>query len=280
MPTVLPKFVNRALRLLQELRYAVASGATLRDAAALVRGTLRFHLYNHWKLHGGLTAKPFSCRVNLGNRAVPLTLRPISGDLFVLYEVLRDEVYRIPSSVLPQNDVRLVVDCGANIGLTSLYLADRYPQALVIAVEPHPDNFELLVRNTAVEPRIKPVHACVAGAADHERFISVDRPSWGNRTNRDGVGVPVACLTIQDLTRDSMSQTIDLLKIDIEGAEQELFSHPEFLHQTRFVIIELHGDYGVRELRRDIEPMGFEVFEPAGDLHMVTARQRAAAVVP
>ena len=278
MLKALRRFACRVAQLLDELRFARASGATMRDSATLVLHTSRFHLHHHRKAHHSDTARPFCCRLKIADRVVPLTLRPFSGDLFVLYEILKDRVYSIPSSLLPENEVQRIVDCGANIGLTALCLADRYPNAKIIAVEPHPDNFRLLRQNTAIEPRIKPIQACVVGAADQERFISTDRPSWGNCTNSDGLGVRVACKTVQQLLGDNPSLTIDLLKIDIEGAEKELFSHPAFLQQTRLVIIELHGDYGIDELRRDVEPMGFEVFEPTGDLRMVTVRSRAAMV--
>jgi hypothetical protein len=86
-----------------------------------------------------------------------LTLRPFAGDLFVLYEVLAFNAYHIASSLLLPDDVRIVVDCGANIGITSLFLAARYPRAKILSVEPHPENFALLKANVAAVPRIVPI---------------------------------------------------------------------------------------------------------------------------
>jgi hypothetical protein len=62
----------------------------------------------------------------------------------VLYEVLAFNAYHIASSLLPTGNVRVVVDCGANIGITSLFLAARYPAATILSVEPHPGTLPCL----------------------------------------------------------------------------------------------------------------------------------------
>jgi len=73
---------------------------------------------------------------------------------------------------------RVVRDCGANVGLTSLYFAAGYPKALIYIIEADPGNFSLLEKNTASEPRIRPIHACVVGARQPIVTFSNEGPAW------------------------------------------------------------------------------------------------------
>src|SRR5262249_44081469 len=132
------------------------------------------------------------------DKPTTLTLRPFAGDLFVLYEVLAFNAYHIAPSLLRSDNVRVVVDCGANIGITSLFLAARYPAARILSVEPHPENFALLRTNVAQVPRILPVRACVTGTPQSTVALTTDQAAWGNRITTDG-GVLVPAITIDEL---------------------------------------------------------------------------------
>ena len=107
-------------------------------------------------------------------------MRPYAGDIFVLYEVLASETYKVPDGVFDPATVRTIVDCGANIGMTALYLAGRHRNAQIISIEPDPVNFALLQHNTRSEPRIVPVQAALVGGASRPVVLSQDRPAWGN----------------------------------------------------------------------------------------------------
>jgi FkbM family methyltransferase len=240
------------------------------SAGVLALQTARFHLRRGRAAGAGC---PFRVNVRVGRRVVPVRLRAGAGDLFVFFEVLKDECYFVPEALCPAEGVRTVVDCGANVGLASLYFAGRYPEARVFAIEPHPDNFDLLRRNVASQPRIVPVRACVCAEEGRSVFIGTDRPAWGNRINYDGSGARTRGLSLNSLCREHGLTTIDLLKIDIEGAERELFSSPGFLDRTRFVIIELHDDYDLESFRRDAEPFGLTVRGPSPALgtRLITA---------
>jgi hypothetical protein len=127
---------------------------TWADQYALLRHTIQFHIRNGF----GLACDPRrTITIDLwidGDRPTTVTLRPFAGDLFVLYEVLAFNVYHIAPSLLPTDNVRVIIDCGANIGITSLFLAARYPGAMILSVEPHPDNFALLQINVAEIPHL------------------------------------------------------------------------------------------------------------------------------
>ena len=138
----------------------------------------------------------------------------------MLYEVLASNAYHIAPSLLPADNVRVVVDCGANIGITSLFLAARYPGATILSVEPHPENFALLKTNVAEVPRIVPIRACVTGTPQSAVRFTTDRPAWGNRIATDDHGVLVPAITIEELCKQNGIEKIDLLKLDIEGARR------------------------------------------------------------
>jgi FkbM family methyltransferase len=181
-----------------------------------------------------------------------LLLRPFEGDIFVLYEVLLSECYNIPGEVLPPEEVRSILDCGANIGITSLLFASRYPKAMIYSIEPHPDNFALLRRNVHKEKRIVPINAAVVGLARPSVHLSTDRPAWGNSLSPNSVGFEVPAVTIPEICRTHGISQLDLLKIDIEGAEREVFENAEFLPNVRLGVVELHGDYTFEQFKANI----------------------------
>jgi hypothetical protein len=112
------------------------------------------------------------------------------------------------------------------------------------------------------------------GKADRARYISTDRPAWGNTVNQHGAGVSIPAMTLDSFQRHYGVEHIDLLKMDIEGAEEEVFAQPTFLPRTGLIIIELHGRYGLQRFQQDIAPYQFKALGPdrATGNRMVIAR--------
>jgi FkbM family methyltransferase len=247
---------------------------TWADQYALLHKTIQFHIRN------GLgcaldTGSTFTINLWIDRDGpTTVTLRPFAGDLFVLYEVLAFNAYHIAPSLLPTDNVRVVVDCGANIGITSLFLAARYPSATILSVEPHPENFALLKTNVAQVPRILPIRACVTGASQRAVAFTTDQAGWGNRIATDDHGVLVPAITIEELCKQHGVEKIDLLKLDIEGAEEQVLENGAFLARTEHIIVELHGRYGFQCFQRDIARYGLVAQEGRPpDTYLVTARR-------
>jgi FkbM family methyltransferase len=178
----------------------------------------------------------------------PLTVRRADSDRVVVHQVIVREEYG-PVSALP--DVRLVVDCGANIGVSSYYFLHRYPAARLIAIEPDAQNCSLCRQNLRpFGDRATVVHAALWPERRPMRIAPSSRRlgSWGLRV--EPVAAParelaeVEGLTIPDILARAHAQgPIDLIKIDIEGAETEVFRvSPPWLASIRNIAIELHGD--------------------------------------
>jgi FkbM family methyltransferase len=178
-----------------------------------------------------------------------LVLREIPSDLWTFTEVIEWQVYR-PVFEHVRN-ARTVVDLGANIGLTSLCFAARWPGCRIIAVEPNAGTFSVLERNLSA--LVKRGRCQVVRAAIWSRETSLVEDSSVPRRHSNGFRV-VEATGGDDAAADgypgiSMSALmerygigeIDLLKIDIEGAETELFSGDmSWLTRTGAIAIEFH----------------------------------------
>jgi FkbM family methyltransferase len=142
-------------------------------------------------------------------------------------------------------NVRFVIDCGANVGYSSTYFLSTHPQSFVIAVEPDGDNFDILTRN--LRPYGKRSRAVQAAVwPDHEWLRFKDRGQRGNEwsysVEQADQESGVKSVTIPDLIEMSGFNRISILKIDIEGAELNLFkSNIEWLELVDNLVIELHG---------------------------------------
>jgi FkbM family methyltransferase len=250
----------------REAAFIASSSADIGSAIRLSLATARFHLGNFFKSSTTLKTEPFAVNVKIGGLVRPVSLRQDSGDLFIFHEVFAMDAYRIEDDVIDPQTVSTIIDCGANIGITALYFAGRYPNARIFSIEPDPSNFAVLKRNAASEPRITPINAAVVGRNTGPVFLSQDRPAWGNSITQgaDGAsGIEVPAITIDELCAQYSIEHVDLLKVDIEGAEEPMFAEPHFLPKVGFIVIELHGDYTMDRFSADVAPAGFVVKPPS-----------------
>lgn len=188
-------------------------------------------------------ARQFTLRLRGGRR---LHLRDTETDLMIF-----DQVFLLDDCALPKKTgrgtIRCVIDAGAHIGCSSLFYAARYPEARILAIEADAGNYRQLVRNTADTPAITPVLGAVFHLSTPVQVLNPDDRPWGFQVaaagSPDAPG-QVPGHTIPDLMRMAGFSRIDLLKLDIEGAEGELFAHggADWLRQVRHLVIELHDD--------------------------------------
>jgi hypothetical protein len=106
-----------------------------------------------------------------------------------------ERINRRYSNILQSGRTPVIVDAGANIGAASLWLAKKYPAAVVVAIEPEHGNFQVLNKNADSEPRIKVVHAA---SGSTQGFVQLENVGlgWATRTVRGNEGVPV--ITMKD----------------------------------------------------------------------------------
>jgi len=154
-----------------------------------------------------------------------------------------------PSIGIPEGGFPLIIDCGANIGVSVLEWKSRWPMSKVICFEPDPDAFRLLKMNVDRNdiPGVQCIEAAVAafdgtatlhgqtGRAADARGNSL-KPEWGKRESSQSV--EVKCVRLSSYLRD---EEVAFLKLDIEGAEESVLHEiAEHLHRVQSMYVEVH----------------------------------------
>lgn len=205
-----------------------------------------------WKLHVGHVGRVVSVPIPGGSR---VWARKGTSDGMVFRQIFLDreaDITHFPQGtsvidkyreILGRGRKPLVIDCGANNGLSTLFLASFFPQAIVVAVEPSDDNFKLLVRNVERVELIKPIHAGVWDRRTHLKIINRHGSPCGFQTLECDESDPeaVAALSVPDLLEMFPDCDPLLIKIDAEGAERTLFqSNTSWVYRMPMFIVELH----------------------------------------
>lgn len=181
-----------------------------------------------------------------------LHLRVPSSDWFVVADIMVRGAYLLPNAdferglAAHQRALRaagktpIIVDCGANIGISAIWFATRFPEAVVVAVEPEPENYALLARNAAAFPNIVPIRAAVSDHHGRVTLINAGEAAWGWATREEAEG-EVETVTIADLFARVPNGAPLIVKIDIEGGEVDLFrSNTEWTAATPLIVFEDH----------------------------------------
>jgi FkbM family methyltransferase len=180
--------------------------------------------------------------IRVGGISHPVYVRPGTTDAA---QIVHSCIRRIYGQFLPTGPVRFIIDAGANIGDSTVWYLNRFPEATVVAIEPDPENFPMLEKNC----RPYGDRAILIQAAlwhnDEDVLRMVDSTMAIAKSVSKGAGVDgtdCRCISVASLLKLSSSGQIDILKCDIEGAELELFANgsKEWLPRVRNIAIELH----------------------------------------
>jgi FkbM family methyltransferase len=178
----------------------------------------------------------------------PLLCRSRSSDLACFGQIFLERDFRRAMDGLP--NVRFIVDCGANVGYASAWLLSRYPDARLVALEPDPDNCTILRRNLgAYGGRAQVRQSAVWSACSRLSLVRSgfrDSLDWSRHVRAAAPDDPgdVEAVDLATVMRESGVDQIDLLKIDIEGAEAEVFAGDvrPWLGRVMALSIELHDE--------------------------------------
>jgi FkbM family methyltransferase len=225
-------------------------------------------------------------RIRLAS-GVELSYRFNRGDIRAIAEIWQLEIYRLPPGAWSGT----LVDLGANIGIASVYLANRYHFDRVLAVEPDAGNAAIardnLNRNGI---RGQVVEAAVGGDDGFASFAQDVRTSTLGRIA--GAGRQVRLVSMPTLLDQLPAGTrVDVLKIDVEGSEAAIFAAEDlaWLDRVGLIVAELHpnliaiepvirrlAEHGFEYMRLDVHPPDW-LF---GDLMAIFARRETAAEAP
>ncbi|WP_017653948.1 FkbM family methyltransferase [Fortiea contorta] len=258
-------FVQKLEHYFQELGLCFQMGANLHSSLRLAIATLQFHINNALNITPSLEQlAPESYQVQIGSYCTDLWLRTYAGDLFVLYEIFLDGCYHIPKSWL--QEATCIVDLGANVGITSLFFTTYFPQAKYVLVEPSTSNFSVLKRNVSWLEQCNQAQVIEGAVSNFSGELKFCNSPWswgGYLDNNSSEETIVRSYTMTEIMQLSGLNTIDILKVDIEGAEKQLFSEQnEWLKNVKLIIAELHDGYSIEQFQKDLEPMNFTVVPP------------------
>lgn len=140
-------------------------------------------------------------------------------------------------------DIGCIVDLGANIGTETLRFSKLYPLAKIISVEANKDNFERLKKNVSSNKKISPVHAAIWSSDVKLKLVSAstDSQAWHLVEVAHEGEFDMKGMTFEKILNDHSINHIDVLKIDIEGAERQLFdlSSDKWIANVSCFIIEV-----------------------------------------
>lgn len=209
-------------------------------------------LRRHYRLFGmrgvwlatssALTRRRTPIEAQDGGIAHPVQLRPRTTDVQLFEQIICREEYRLDIDLRP----KVIVDAGANIGLTSVYYANRYPEARIFAIEPEASNFAMLKRNTAPYPTIVPIQGALWRESVALELSNPDAASWAFQTREAAAASATAMpgMTVDELMAQHGIDFIDLLKVDIEGAEKEVFERAhDWIDRVGAIAVELHDRF-------------------------------------
>ncbi len=174
----------------------------------------------------------------------PFELRDNNSDRAIFFQVFHEKQYDL-YGVDFSNAIR-IIDGGANIGCASVYFSIHFPKAEILAIEPEKNNFSLLQKNTKAYKNIQCIQAAIWNKNEK---LSLSNPEGGAAEfmfeNKSLNNDMVNGMTIQYLINLKNWDEVDIVKLDIEGAEKEVFFAEDlsWLKKIKLLIIELHDRY-------------------------------------
>ncbi|WP_082772868.1 FkbM family methyltransferase [Methylobacterium sp. CCH5-D2] len=161
------------------------------------------------------------------------------------------DIRRYYENTLQKGRTPLIIDAGANIGASSLFFSTNFPESFVVAIEPEESNFNLLQVNSSQADNIECLNRALSSESTELLLIDPGEKQWGYRTislekgsklGGSSAVSKIKGISIPDILKGKgINFEPFIVKIDIEGGEDEVFSkNTNWMERTPLVIIELH----------------------------------------
>ena len=180
-------------------------------------------------------------KVKISKLKHSLYMRAQTSDVLNAEEVFVNEDYNFK---FPTNMVK-IIDAGANVGFASIYFANRFKNAKILALEPEKSNFSMLKRNVSSYKNIKVSNRGLWMKKANLKVSNRNRTEhWGFMVEEvnENESYVVKGISVEDCMKIMNWNYIDILKLDIEGSEKEVFSYgyAKWLGKVKVIILELH----------------------------------------
>ena len=193
--------------------------------------------------------------INMAGHSFSLRYRPDTSDIKVLQQIFKNGEYELRRLRRYQEimdrfktlESPLIIDGGANIGASSCYFSQKFSGSRVVAIEPLTENFEILTENVQDWP-VDCIQGALSSSRRHFQMADAGTGFWGYYAKplEDGgepENVPgmVSGITVPDLLSKYERSSPFIIKLDIEGGEDDLFrENTEWIDSFDIIIIELH----------------------------------------
>jgi FkbM family methyltransferase len=197
-------------------------------------------------------------KVTLKNNLTIILRDETHSDIKVFKQIFINQEYALVQKLMTLNaefsKQKNIIDAGANVGYTTVYLSNIFEDANIFAIEPSQENAKIFLKNIEYLKNKSQIKL-YQRALSHKPGLSfeIDRnfrdgKDWSVATN-EKLGGSIEGISITEIISENKLDYISLLKIDIEGAERFIFK-PEndlsFLKITKIIAIEIHDEFNIR----------------------------------
>lgn len=221
-----------------------------------------------WARSGELANKPAEALPHNGNGG---NFIHATGDLSECarlheQEVIENDSYELKTLYKKANDIKFIVDIGANVGAFSYYVKQLYPDASVISCEPSPECMKWVKENT--DNKLIYVEKAIVGdaktkevtfnvckwAGNHHVKGKFDMESWKRYGCEVLEGITVPAITLSQVLTDNKFPRIDLLKVDTEGSEPDIIEEIKpYLKNVKYIIGEWHSQSDLARVKEALK---------------------------
>lgn len=200
----------------------------------------RFGFINGIKLYRHIKSKSKD-GLKLPELKHPIFFRGIVSDVFMFEQIFIDKQYDIEIPFTPKT----IIDLGANVGFASVLFANRFPDAKILALEPDEANFAAASKNTANYPNITLINGAVWHTSEEINLIDSGHGEAAYMVKAGEGENMIKAYTVKGIMDLMKISEIDILKIDIEGTEKEIFESgaDQWVPVSKLIIVETHDRY-------------------------------------
>lgn len=186
----------------------------------------------------------------------------------LLDEIFNKKIYDIELAT----SMPTIFDVGAHIGLATIFFKQRYPLARITAFEPNPNTFPLLEENTYFNNiHNVTLHNVALGKQSSKRTLYIDSSNGGGFSTAsflknawDGTQESLGIEVVTEPLSEYVNSIVDLMKIDVEGSEQEIIEELDEsgkIRDIKNIIVEFHPtqEQDIEKIKNILQKNGFQI---------------------
>jgi FkbM family methyltransferase len=210
-------------------------------------------------------------------RAGIVHIRPKTTDAETFIDIFRRKAYDLSrygqfsrvmavyQQLLEAGQTPVIIDAGANVGAASIWFSRQFPQAHIFAIEPDANNAEVCRLNTKDLPNVRVIEAAIGSEHGLVSLRNPKNQAWTVQTIRNNSGKIAVCTISETAFAAQQPAKIFLVKIDIEGFEEDLFAkNTDWMDDVEVIMIEPHdwlfpGKGTSRNFQKAVASRNFEI---------------------